>query len=227
MGSPDILACVLSVLLKLLQFPVASSLQQRIVLFLQKLRALDAMMPLMRIESQLAAFYCARSSCSSSFPVDATLIGESAADNSAEGYVKGYVKGCANGCANGCAEVSFTDAFVPLFLQYIAQQTEEAAVAEACLLCLYVVKADAYRAEFLRAGGLEWLKEVVATCGDNEGIVVCVTQCLCVVLKSGGCGGEVRNRRAVDRGGDAVVAVLENGTREGDSGARGATQHSE
>ena len=182
LGSPDILACVLSVLLKLLQFPVASSLQQRIVLFLQKLRALDAMMPLMRIESQLAAFYCARSSCSSSFPVDATLIGESAADNSAEGYVKG--------CANGCAEVSFTDAFVPLFLQYIAQQTEEAAVAEACLLCLYVVKADAYRAEFLRAGGLEWLKEVVATCGDNEGIVVCVTQCLCVVLKSGGCGGK-------------------------------------
>ena len=190
MGSPDILACVLSVLLKLLQFPVASSLQQRIVLFLQKLRALDAMMPLMRIESQLAAFYCARSSCSSSFPVDATLIGESAADNSAEGYVNGYVKGCANGCANGCAEVSFTDAFVPLFLQYIAQQTEEAAVAEACLLCLYVVKADAYRAEFLRAGGLEWLKEVVATCGDNEGIVMCVTQCLCVVLKSGGCGGK-------------------------------------
>ena len=194
MGSPDILACVLSVLLKLLQFPVASSLQQRIVLFLQKLRALDAMMPLMRIESQLAAFYCARSSCSSSFPVDATLIGESAADNSAEGYVNGYVngyvKGCANGCANGCAEVSFTDAFVPLFLQYIAQQTEEAAVAEACLLCLYVVKADAYRAEFLQAGGLEWLKEVVATCGDNEGIVVCVTQCLCVVLKSGGCGGK-------------------------------------
>lgn len=182
LGSPDILACVLSVLLKLLQFPVASSLQQRIVLFLQKLRALDAMMPLMRIESQLAAFYCARSSCSSSFPVDATLIGESAADNSAEGYVKG--------CANGCAEVSFTDAFVPLFLQYIAQQTEEAAVAEACLLCLYVVKADAYRAEFLRAGGLEWLKEVVATCGDNEGIVMCVTQCLCVVLKSGGCGGK-------------------------------------
>ena len=194
MGSPDILACVLSVLLKLLQFPVASSLQQRIVLFLQKLRALDAMMPLMRIESQLAAFYCARSSCSSSFPVDATLIGESAADNSAEGYVNGYVngyvKGCANGCANGCAKVSFTDAFVPLFLQYIAQQTEEAAVAEACLLCLYVVKADAYRAEFLRAGGLEWLKEVVATCGDNEGIVMCVTQCLCVVLKSGGCGGK-------------------------------------
>ena len=194
LGSPDILACVLSVLLKLLQFPVASSLQQRIVLFLQKLRALDAMMPLMRIESQLAAFYCARSSCSSSFPVDATLIGESAADNSAEGYVNGYVngyvKGCANGCANGCAEVSFTDAFVPLFLQYIAQQTEEAAVAEACLLCLYVVKADAYRAEFLRAGGLEWLKEVVATCGDNEGIVMCVTQCLCVVLKSGGCGGK-------------------------------------
>ena len=190
MGSPDILACVLSVLLKLLQFPVASSLQQRIVLFLQKLRALDAMMPLMRIESQLAAFYCARSSCSSSFPVDATLIGESAADNSAEGYVNGYVKGCANGCANGCAEVSFTDAFVPLFLQYIAQQTEEAAVAEACLLCLYVVKADAYRAEFLQAGGLEWLKEVVATCGDNEGIVMCVTQCLCVVLKSGGCGGK-------------------------------------
>ena len=194
LGSPDILACVLSVLLKLLQFPVASSLQQRIVLFLQKLRALDAMMPLMRIESQLAAFYCARSSCSSSFPVDATLIGESAADNSAEGYVNGYVngyvKGCANGCANGCAEVSFTDAFVPLFLQYIAQQTEEAAVAEACLLCLYVVKADAYRAEFLQAGGLEWLKEVVATCGDNEGIVMCVTQCLCVVLKSGGCGGK-------------------------------------
>lgn len=190
MGSPDILACVLSVLLKLLQFPVASSLQQRIVLFLQKLRALDAMMPLMRIESQLAAFYCARSSCSSSFPVDATLIGESAADNSAEGYVNGYVKGCANGCANGCAEVSFTDAFVPLFLQYIAQQTEEAAVAEACLLCLYVVKPDAYRAEFLQAGGLEWLKEVVATCGDNEGIVMCVTQCLCVVLKSGGCGGK-------------------------------------
>ena len=190
LGSPDILACVLSVLLKLLQFPVASSLQQRIVLFLQKLRALDAMMPLMRIESQLAAFYCARSSCSSSFPVDATLIGESAADNSAEGYVNGYVKGCANGCANGCAEVSFTDAFVPLFLQYIAQQTEEAAVAEACLLCLYVVKPDAYRAEFLQAGGLEWLKEVVATCGDNEGIVMCVTQCLCVVLKSGGCGGK-------------------------------------
>ena len=190
LGSPDILACILSVLLKLLQFPVASSLQQRIVLFLQKLRALDAMMPLMRIESQLAAFYCARSSCSSSFPVDATLIGESAADNSAEGYVNGYVKGCANGCANGCAEVSFTDAFVPLFLQYIAQQTEEAAVAEACLLCLYVVKPDAYRAEFLQAGGLEWLKEVVATCGDNEGIVMCVTQCLCVVLKSGGCGGK-------------------------------------
>ena len=194
LGSPDILACVLSVLLKLLQFPVASSLQQRIVLFLQKLRALDAMMPLMRIESQLAAFYCARSSCSSSFPVDATLIGESAADNSAEGYVNGYVKGCANGyvkgCANGCAEVSFTDAFVPLFLQYIAQQTEEAAVAEACLLCLYVVKADAYRAEFLQAGGLEWLKEVVAMRGDNEGIVVCVTQCLCVVLKSGGCEGK-------------------------------------
>ena len=186
LGSPDILACVLSVLLKLLQFPVASSLKQRIVPFLQKLRALDAMTPLMRIESQLAAFYCARSSCSSSFPVDATLIGESAADNSAEGYVKG----CANGCANGCAEVSFTDAFVPLFLQYIAQQTEEAAVAEACLLCLYVVKPDAYRAEFLQAGGLEWLKEVVATCGDNEGIVMCVTQCLCVVLKSGGCGGK-------------------------------------
>lgn len=182
LGSPDILACVLSVLLKLLQFPVAFSLQQRIVPFLQKLRALDAMTPLMRIESQLAAFYCARSSCSSSFPVDATLIGESAADNSAEG--------CANGCANGCAEVSFTDAFVPLFLQYIAQQTEEAAVVEACLLCLYVVKADAYRAEFLRAGGLEWLKEVVAMRGDNEGIVVCVTQCLCVVLKSGGCGGK-------------------------------------
>ena len=182
LGSPDILACVLSVLLKLLQFPVASSLKQRIVPFLQKLRALDAMTPLMRIESQLAAFYCARSSCSSSFPVDATLIGESAADNSAEGYVKG--------CANGYAEVSFTDAFVPLFLQYIAQQTEEAAVAEACLLCLYVVKADAYRAEFLRAGGLEWLKEVVAMRGDNEGIVVCVTQCLCVVLKSGGCGGK-------------------------------------
>ena len=194
LGSPDILACVLSVLLKLLQFPVASSLKQRIVPFLQKLRALDAMTPLMRIESQLAAFYCARSSSSSSFPVDATLIGESAADNNAEGYVKGCVKDCANdcanGCANGCAEVSFTDAFVPLFLQYIAQQTEEAAVAEACLLCLYVVKADAYRAEFLRAGGLEWLKEVVATCGDNEGIVVCVTQCLCVVLKSGGCGGK-------------------------------------
>lgn len=42
-----------------------------------------------------------------------------------------------------------------------------------------------------------------------------------------GMWGEVRNRRAVDRGGDAVVAVLENGTREGDSGARGATQHSE
>ena len=186
LGSPDILACVLSVLLKLLQFPVASSLQQRIVPFLHKLRALDAMTPLMRIESQLAAFYCARSSCSSSFPVDATLIGESAADNNAEGYVKDCVKGC----ANGCAEVSFTDAFVPLFLQYIAQQTEEAAVEEACLLCLYVVKADAYRAEFLRAGGLEWLKEVVATCGDNEGIVVCVTQCLCVVLKSGGCGGK-------------------------------------
>lgn len=194
LGSPDILACVLSVLLKLLQFPVASSLKQRIVPFLQKLRALDAMTPLMRIESQLAAFYCARSSSSSSFPVDATLIGESAADNNAEGYVKGCVKDCANdcanGCANGCAEVSFTDAFVPLFLQYIAQQTEEAAVAEACLLCLYVVKADAYRAEFLQAGGLEWLKEVVATCGDNEGIVVCVTQCLCVVLKSGGCGGK-------------------------------------
>ena len=194
LGSPDILACVLSVLLKLLQFPVASSLKQRFVPFLQKLRALDAMTPLMRIESQLAAFYCARSSSSSSFPVDATLIGESAADNNAEGYVKGCVKDCANdcanGCANGCAEVSFTDAFVPLFLQYIAQQTEEAAVAEACLLCLYVVKADAYRAEFLRAGGLEWLKEVVATCGDNEGIVVCVTQCLCVVLKSGGCGGK-------------------------------------
>ena len=194
LGSPDILACVLSVLLKLLQFPVASSLKQRFVPFLQKLRALDAMTPLMRIESQLAAFYCARSSSSSSFPVDATLIGESAADNNAEGYVKGCVKDCANdcanGCANGCAEVSFTDAFVPLFLQYIAQQTEEAAVAEACLLCLYVVKADAYRAEFLQAGGLEWLKEVVATCGDNEGIVVCVTQCLCVVLKSGGCGGK-------------------------------------
>ena len=86
--------------------------------------------------------------------------------------------------------MSFTDAFVPLFLQYIAQQTEEAAVAEACLLCLYVVKADAYRAEFLQAGGLEWLKEVVAMRGDNEGIVVCVTQCLCVVLKSGGCGGK-------------------------------------
>lgn len=182
LGSPDILACVLSVLLKLLQFPVAPSLQQRIVPFLQKLRTLDTMTPLMRIESQLAAFYCARSSFSSSFPVDATLIGESAADNGTEASANGYVK-------DG-AEVSFTDAFVPLFLQYIAQQTEEAAVAEACLLCLYVVKADAYRAEFLRAGGLEWLKEVVTTRGDNEGIVGCVAQCLCVMLKSGGCGGK-------------------------------------
>ena len=194
LGSPDILACVLSVLLKLLQFPVASSLQQRIVPFLQKLRTLDAMTPLMRIESQLAAFYCARSSFSSSFPVDATLIGEPAADSGAEACADGCANDRANDrvkdCANDCAEVSFTDAFVPLFLQYIAQQTEEAAVAEACLLCLYVVKADAYRAEFLRAGGLEWLKEVVATRGDNEGIVGCVAQCLCVMLKSWGCGGK-------------------------------------
>lgn len=202
LGSPDILACVLSVLLKLLQFPVASSLQQRIVPFLQKLRTLDAMTPLMRIESQLAAFYCARSSSSSSFPVDATLIGEPAADSGAEACADDRAKDCADDrvndrvndrvkdCADGRVEVSFTDAFVPLFLQYIAQQTEEAAVAEACLLCLYVVKADAYRAEFLRAGGLEWLKEVVTTRGDNEGIVGCVAQCLCVMLKSWGCGGK-------------------------------------
>lgn len=165
LDSSDILACVLSLLLKLLQVPITPQLQQRISIFLQTLRTVKTMTPLMTIEAQLVSYYCSRWCALLSFPVDATLVGHPTVDP--------------------CSEVIFTDTFSSLLLQYISQQTDETIVAEGCLLCLYVIKTDTYCTDFLQAGGLEWMKQVAKTNGKNQSIIACITQSLCWLLKSG------------------------------------------
>ena len=80
-------------------------------------------------------------------------------------------------------------AFLPVFVEYIAQQ-REGVVEEASLLCLLVVKVDSFRDAFVANGGLHCLEDWLRSFAKNQAIVSCVSKCLCVIVESESAGQE-------------------------------------
>ena len=74
--------------------------------------------------------------------------------------------------------------FIELFDQFIQQQEDELDVMEACSLCGFIVKSDAYRCILAAQEYLDWFTAILAAYPENESILNCITLVICDLVNS-------------------------------------------